>query len=139
MRWIIRLTLAVLFAGSLGPLALAQTAQFQGRVTDPQQRIVVGADVRIFNQATGVERRVKTNHDGLYTAPFISPGSYQVYIQAPGFSTVSSTALTLTVGQTLVFDVQLKVGAASQEVSVVAGSQTLNTTDASVSTVVDHS
>jgi len=138
MRWIIRLTLTVLISGPLGLAAFGQTAQFQGRVVDPQQRVVVGAEIRIFNQATGVERKVVTNHDGLYTAPFVSPGSYQIYVQAAGFSTVSSTSLTVTVGQTLVFDVQLKVGAASQDITVSAGSQTLNTTDASVSTVVDH-
>jgi hypothetical protein len=138
MRRIIRLTLAVFIAGSLSVIALGQTAQFQGRVVDSQQRVVVGAEVRIFNQATGVERKVATNHDGLYSAPFVSPGSYQIYVEAPGFSTVSSTPLTVTVGQTVVFDVQLKVGAASEDVTVSAGSQTLNTTDASVSTVVDH-
>jgi hypothetical protein len=138
MRRIICLTLALLFASSLSLTAFAQTAQFQGRVTDPSQAVVVGAEVRIFNQATGVERKVKTNRDGLYTAPFVTPGTYQIYVQAPGFSTVSSEPLTVNVGQSLVFDVQLKVGASTQEVTVNGGSQILNTTDASVSTVVDQ-
>ena len=138
MRRIICLTLALLFASSLSLTAFAQTAQFQGRVTDPSQAVVVGAEVRIFNQATGVERKVKTNRDGLYTAPFVSPGTYQIYVQAPGFSTVSSEPLTVNVGQSLVFDVQLKVGASTQEVTVNGGSQLLNTSDASVSTVVDQ-
>lgn len=138
MQRIIRNTLAVLFASALSLTTFAQNAQFQGRVTDPSQAVVAGAEVRIFNQATGVERKVKTNHDGLYIAPFVSPGTYQIYVQAPGFSTVSSNPLVLTVGQTLVFDVQLKVGTASQEVTVDSGSQMLNTTDATVSTVVDR-
>jgi hypothetical protein len=138
MRRIICRTLAVLFASSLSLTALAQTAQFQGQVTDPQQAVVVGAEVRIFDQATGVERKVKTNGEGLYTAPFVSPGTYQIYVQAAGFSTVSSEPLTVTVGQTLVFDVHLKVGSAHQEVTVEEGSQMLNTTDASVGTVIDR-
>ncbi|WP_263408846.1 TonB-dependent receptor [Terriglobus tenax] len=138
MRWIIRCTLAVLFASSLSLTSVAQTAQFQGRVTDPQQRVVPEAEVRIFNQATGVERKVKTNQTGLYTAPFIQPGVYQVYVQASGFSTVSSSPLTVSVGQTLVFDVQLKVGGTQQEVTVDSASPVMNTTDASVSTVVDR-
>jgi hypothetical protein len=107
-------------------------------VTDPQDKVVVGAEVRIFNQATGVERKITTNGDGLYTAPFVSPGSYQIYVQAAGFSTVSSEPLTVTVGQVLVFDVQLKVGNAQQQVTVNAGALTINTTDGSVSTVIDQ-
>jgi len=39
MRRIICRTLAVLFASSLSLTALAQTAQFQGQVTDPQQAV----------------------------------------------------------------------------------------------------
>ncbi len=130
--------LGVFILLSLSLAAFAQTAQFSGRVTDPSQALVRAADIRVVNQATGVERRVKTNSDGSYTVPFVSPGTYQVFVQANGFSTAVSQPLTVTVGQALVFDVQLKVGAASQEVTVDAGSQLLNTTDASVSTVVDQ-
>lgn len=118
--------------------AFSQTVEFYGRVTDPSHALVKNADVRVVNQATGVERRVKTNGEGIYTVPFASPGSYQVFVQANGFSTAVSEALVLTVGQTLVFDVQLKVGSSIQEVKVNGGSGTLNTTDASVSTVIDR-
>ncbi len=138
MRRITCYTLAVFFASMLGVAAFAQTAQFSGRVTDPQDKVVVGANVRIFNQATGVEHNVKTNSDGLYVAPFIQPGTYQIYVQAQGFSTVSSQPLTVTVGQALVFDVQLKVGSAEQQITVDASDHDINTTDASVSTVIDR-
>jgi hypothetical protein len=123
---------------SLSLAAFAQTAQFSGRVTDPTQAMVRDADIRVVNQATGVERRVKTNAGGSYIVPFVSPGTYQVFVQANGFSTAVSEPLTVTVGQDLVFDVQLRVGASTQEVNVDAGSPLLNTTDASVSTVVDQ-
>jgi hypothetical protein len=137
-RLIISRALGVFILLSLSLTAFAQTAQFSGRVTDPSQALVRGADIRVVSQATGVERRVKTNSEGLYTIPFVSPGTYQVFVQADGFSTAASQPLTVTVGQVLVLDVQLKVGAQSQEVTVNAGSQLLNTTDGSVSTVVDR-
>jgi hypothetical protein len=131
-------TLCVSIVFSLGVVAFAQTAQFFGRVTDPSQALVRGAEVRAVDQATGVELRVKTNADGIYTIPFVAPGTYQVYVQANGFSTVVSEPLTITVGQALVFDVQLKVGSSTQEVTVEAGSPVLDTTDASVGTVIDQ-
>ena len=115
----------------------AQTSQFQGQVTDAKKAAIVGAEVHIVNQATGVEQLVKTNGEGLYTAPFLSPGTYKITVQAPGFATVSSELLTVTVGQTLAFDAQLTVGRESQTVTVNGGSQILNTTDGSVSTVID--
>jgi poly(3-hydroxybutyrate) depolymerase len=138
MRRFICRTLSVFIFFSLNVIAFAQTAQFSGRVTDPSQALVRDAEVRVVNQATGVERQVKTNGDGVYTVPFIVPGTYQIFVQANGFSTAVSEALTVTVGQALVFDVQLKVGGSTQEVKVEAGSQMVNTTDASVSTVVDR-
>src|SRR5258708_21617992 len=130
--------LGVFFLLSLSLAASAQTAQFSGRVTDPSQALVRGADIRVVNQATGVERRIKTNAEGSYTVPFVSPGTYQVFVQANGFSTAASETFTLTVGQALVFEVQLKVGSSTEEVTVDAGSHDINTTDASVSTVIDR-
>jgi len=114
------------------------TAQFQGRVTDPQKGVVAKAQVLIANHATGTNHKVTTNDSGLYTAPFLSPGRYVITVQAPGFSTATSEPLIVNVGQMLVFDVELKVGNASEQVTVTANSPTVNTTDGSVSTVIDQ-
>jgi hypothetical protein len=115
MYRLVRHALGVFILLSLSSVAFAQTAQFSGRVTDPSQALVRGADIGVVNQATGVERRVKTNAEGSYAVPFVSPGIYQVFVQANGFSTAASEPFTLTVGQVLVFDVQLKIGNSTQE------------------------
>src|SRR5882757_644493 len=138
MYRLMRRAIGVFILLSLSLTVFSQTAQLSGRVTDPSQALVRSADVRVVNQATGIERRVKTNGDGSYTVPFVSPGTYQVFVQANGFSTAVSEPLTVTVGQALVFDVQLRVGSNQQDVTVEGGSQLLNTSDASVSTVVDR-
>jgi hypothetical protein len=127
--------LGLLFASTA---AFAQDVQFQGRVSDPQQAVVVGAEVLIVNQASGVERKVKTNADRLYTTPFLSPGIYKITVQAPRFSAASSGPLIVTVGQSQEFDAQLKVGGAHDSVTVDGQSQNLNTIDGAVSTIVDH-
>lgn len=116
----------------------AQNAAITGQVQDSSGAVIRGAEVRIVEQAQGTTRTVHTNDSGSYNAPFLNPGPYRVYVQAPAFSTAVSDPIILTVGQTLVFNVRLKVGSAQQEVTVDAGSQLLNTTDASVSTVVDR-
>jgi hypothetical protein len=93
---------------SFGIVAFAQTAQFSGRVSDPQQARVPNARVRVTNQATQVESSVKTNAQGFYEVPFVSPGTYRISVQAQGFSTAISEPLTITVGQELVLTYNLK-------------------------------
>lgn len=118
--------------------ALAQTAQFSGQVSDPHQAMVSGAQIRVVNQSTGVKYEVNTNNDGAYVVPFVSPGSYRIYVKSQGFNIAVSEPLTVTVGQEMIFDVQLKVGSEKQEITVYGGTQMMNTTDGSVSTVIDQ-
>jgi Carboxypeptidase regulatory-like domain len=134
----VRYVILALFVGLVSIAAFAQNAQFSGRVTDPQGKVVAGASIRIFNQATGVERNIKTNSNGLYVAPFVQPGMYQIYVQAPGFTTLSSEPVTITIGQDLIFDAQLKVGDTAQQVVVSASDNEVDTTDGSVSTLIDR-
>jgi hypothetical protein len=118
--------------------AFAQNAGFSGEVTDPQNAVVANADVRVVNQATGVERLTKTNGSGFYAVPYIAPGHYKISAQAPGFEKSVSEEIIITVGQMMVINFQLKLGAMTDAVTVSAGSQVMNTTDATVSTVVDR-
>src|SRR5277367_129270 len=116
-------------------MANAQTAQFSGRVTDPQGAVIQGAEVRVVNQATGIERRNETNADGIYSVPFLLPGVYQIFVQGKGFTTTSSEPLTLSVGQSLTFDVQLRVGSSQQQVEVSSSVPVVDTTTSSLSTI----
>jgi hypothetical protein len=116
----------------------AQSSTITGEVTDAQGAVIRGAEVRVVEQTQGAVRTLHTGSSGSYSAPFLNPGPYRVYVQAPNFSTAVSDPITLTVGQTLVFDVHLKVGGSHEVVDVEAGSSLLNTTDGSVGTVIDH-
>lgn len=118
--------------------SLAQTTQLSGQVTDQQKLAVANAEVRIVDQNTGIERRVKSNDSGYYTAPFLQPSHYKVFVQAPGFDTSVSKDLILNIGQNLALNFQMRVGSTQQEVTVEGGSSLLNTSDATVGTVVDR-
>jgi hypothetical protein len=118
--------------------ASAQTAQISGLITDSQKAAVSGADVRIVDQATGVERHTASNAGGYYVAPFLQPGNYKVFVQATGFDTSVSGAVVLTVGQALGLNFQMHVGSVQEQVTVDGNEADINTTDASVSTVVDR-
>ncbi|MGH9672886.1 MAG: carboxypeptidase-like regulatory domain-containing protein, partial [Bryobacteraceae bacterium] len=58
-------------------VALAQTGEITGRITDPTGAIVPSADVAVTNVDTGVSRQVKSNESGYYSAPLLPTGNYQ--------------------------------------------------------------
>jgi hypothetical protein len=89
-----------------------------GTVTDPSGAAVSSASVSIKNIATGVERNVPTNVDGLFVAPNLVPGSYEIQVTATGFSSTFVREAVLTVGERREINVTLKIGQASEKVTV---------------------
>jgi hypothetical protein len=118
--------------------ARAQTADLSGVVHDPSGAPVPNAEVRAINSATLVERHAKTNETGIYVFPFLTPGEYKIIVQVTGFTTAELQNVTLTVGDRRNLDVTLRVTPVAQTVTVDASGVAINTTDASVSTVVDR-
>jgi hypothetical protein len=112
--------------------AFAQNSSITGAVRDSQGAVIPGAEVRIVEQVQGTTRTVHTSGSGAYSAPYLNPGTYRVYVQAPNFSTAVSGPIVLTVGQTLVFDVHLAIGGAHEEVNVEGGVESVNHTDAAL-------
>ncbi|MBZ5660995.1 MAG: carboxypeptidase regulatory-like domain-containing protein, partial [Acidobacteriia bacterium] len=55
---------------------------------------------------------------GLYSAPNLLPGNYEVSVTAPGFSTQMRKGITLTVGAQQALDITMQVGQVSQTVEV---------------------
>jgi Carboxypeptidase regulatory-like domain len=94
------------------------TATLRGTVTDPQGAVVSGATVTVINPSTGITKTVKTVGDGSYRVPALPPGTYQITVDAPGFSKEVTKGVEVTVGQSLNYDVHLKVGTASETVEV---------------------
>ena len=53
-------------------------ATITGRVTDAQNAAVPGAKIVAILITTGAKSETTTGADGLYTIPFLTPGSYRV-------------------------------------------------------------
>jgi len=67
----------------------AQTGSVTGRVTDASGAVVPGTQIRIIQEATGVERTVTANDVGYYTVPLLLPGEYRMEVEQPGFRGVT--------------------------------------------------
>ncbi|WP_260706568.1 TonB-dependent receptor [Edaphobacter flagellatus] len=134
--WILRVSL--LFCFTTSALSQSTNATISGQVADPTDQVIPDADVQILNEATGVQYVNKTNNSGVYTLSVLPPGQYRVQVSKIGFKTIVTPGVVLNVQSAVALNFTLPIGAASETVTVEAGSALLNTTDASVSTVVDR-
>ena len=121
------------------PLAAQSTnGTINGRVLDPSNKVIVGADLLLINDTTGVKYSGKTNDDGIYIVPNLPPGPYRLQVSKRGFKTLIKPDIVLNIQDALSINFTLPVGAAFEIVTVEGGASMINTTDASVSTVVDQ-
>ena len=134
--------IAFLFACAMS-LALPLAAQspngtINGLVLDPSNKVIGGTDILVINDATGVKYSGKTNEDGIYVVPNLPPGPYRLQVSKVGFKTLIKPDIVLQIQDALSINFTLPVGAVFETVTVEGGASMINTSDASVSTVVDQ-
>src|SRR6202522_1903233 len=118
--------------------AAAQSASINGLVTDSTNAAVPKVTVELLDPATKTKQTAVTNGSGFYTIPNVMPGQYNVDVSATGFQTESLTDVTVSIGAKVTLNFALKVGSQTEQVTVDGSQEELNTTDASVSTVVNR-
>src|ERR1051326_3766347 len=88
----------------------AANATLTGAITDQNGALVPDVKITATHTATGAIRETITNSDGIYVFSNMSPGDYELRIEAKGFSTkVTKTPVPLKVGQTLTMNVPLQI------------------------------
>src|ERR1700733_114310 len=133
------LFVAVLFFGAASSALFGQagTASISGRITDASNAAVPAASVAVKNTGTSASQTTVSDAEGRYTIPELPIGTYDIQVSKAGFQTSVQTGLTLTVGSSPVIDLQLSVGQSSQTVTVSAETSQVETTNASVSSLVN--
>ena len=131
----------VLFVACVAGLAICRAdelAAVTGLVTDPNGRSVPGVTVLITNLSTNVASKTVTNDQGIYRVPSLQPGIYRITIDKDGFKSIVKSGIELHVQDVASINFELQIGSVNETVTVEAGGLVINTTDASVSTVVDQ-
>ena len=118
--------------------AQTETATIYGSVIDPSGAVVPSATVRLIDVDRGTETDLTTGNRGFYSFPNVRPGHYRMEVEKSGFKLVRLDGLTVNVQDNLERDFRLELGTASESVTVKADTVDVNTTDGSVSTVVDR-
>lgn len=132
----------IFFLVSLGlvgsTLAQSPNASLNGLVVDPSNQLIIGAEVMAVNDVTGVQYTTKTNEEGVYAFPDLPPGPYRIQISKPGFKTIIKPDIVLNVKDALSMNFTLPVGASLEVLTVWGSAPLINTSGASVSTVIDQ-
>jgi hypothetical protein len=131
--------LALAILGATQVYAQVAGARLTGTVKDSSGAIIPNAQVAITDMATSVTRNVSSGGAGLYTAPNLLPGNYEIRVTATGFGTLVQKGITLTVGAEQVLDIIMQVGQLSQTIEVTSEAPTVELTSSAISDVVNSS
>jgi len=131
------LAVAILFLATSSVLVNAQsssTATINGTVTDPQGAVIPNATVTATNLATGVERSATTSASGFYRILSLQPGTYDLRVDAAGFSKAITKNILLQVGEQRDFNFNVGLAASATSIEVTAQAPLVETTKTDVST-----
>ena len=105
--------------------AQAPVGTITGTVTDATGAVVPGASITVTNKATSVARTLTANAEGLFSAPALVPGDYEVRVEMQGFRTTVRDA-QVTAGSTTTVDMNMSLGATREVVTVEAATAQIN-------------
>ena len=131
LRQIAFCALCVMFFCSTSARSQSTFGSIVGTVKDRSGALIPGASVTLTNIGTAATRVITTEQNGDFTFLNLNPGKYQITITAAGFEKVDFADLDLQSRETKRVDAALKLGAASETVTVEGASTGVITTDVS--------
>jgi hypothetical protein len=115
----------------------ALRAQFnsglEGTAFDPTGAAVPNANVTLTEVDTGVQHTTVTSSAGIYRFVALRAGRFNLTVKASGFETATLTDIAIQVAETRTLNVNLQLGATTQEVNVTAAVTAVSTTTAAIS------
>jgi len=124
----------LLFAASAAAQEFRATVS--GRVTDTQSAVIAGVKITATQIGTEAKFETVSAADGLYTIPFLPPGSYRLVAETAGFKRYVRDNLAAGANERLGVDIQMEVGAVTETINVSSEAPVLQTTTASTGQVI---
>lgn len=117
---------AFMFGVSL-PAQTTGTGTLVGTITDSTAAVVAGAKVTVVNAATAFTSETPTSQEGAYYIPYLTPGTYRITVESPGFKKYVRDAVVIRTGEIPRIDIQMEVGGVTETVQVTGGVPLLDT------------
>src|ERR1039458_3917469 len=121
------------------PTAKAQTsfASVTGTVVDTSGAAIAKAAIKVINRDTGVSVAASTDASGVYNIVSLIPGAYRILAEQTGFDTASIENVVLSATQTATVNITLRIGKASETITVSEETSLLNPTTAMQATTIN--
>ncbi|MCS7315307.1 MAG: carboxypeptidase regulatory-like domain-containing protein [Bryobacterales bacterium] len=136
MRFRTLIVVAVLVCAPAG--AQVTTGTILGTVRDSTGAAVPAAQITITETNKGTSLQFVTDETGAYHAPFLSPGTYSVTVEKPGFKRQVRSGILLQVDQRARVDITLEVGQLTETVDVVAAAPLVRSESAELGEVIEE-
>lgn len=122
------------------PHLAAQTVagQISGLITDSSGASITGTSVVVTDIDRNVKFRSESNESGFYLVSPLPPGRYKVRVEKIGFRVHLVDLVPIATQQKAELNIALQVGALTESVTVSTGAQTVDTTSATLSGVVEN-
>jgi hypothetical protein len=132
--------MSLLMMLSIAPIGLAMaqvtTGDITGRVLDSQGNVIVGATVAARHVGTGQTRSATTNDAGEYNLAQLTPGRYEITVEAKGFTKAVQKDFELNVGTKPTLNFDMKPGGVAETIEVTGGAPLIETTKSEIGGVV---
>ncbi|HZQ17266.1 MAG TPA: carboxypeptidase-like regulatory domain-containing protein [Terriglobales bacterium] len=135
------LALSVTLLFFLQTLMMGQTVtgSLNGQVTDSSGAVLPGAQITLKDQATGSAHTAVSNGSGYFTFTAVFPGTYDVRVTASGFEAWQENGVVLHQNESRsIANIALKPGAASEQVTVEAATETVPMDTGASSTTLNN-
>ena len=129
-------SLLAFFVLAAAAFAQSDRGAISGQVNDPTGAPLPGADIVATNSATGLKYPTKSLDSGSYQIGGLPFGRYDVLVTATGFSRLSRPQVEVSIGQTVTLNITLQLGQVDQTVEVSAAPTPVDSSTATVSTVI---
>ena len=113
--------------------------ELKGKVTDTAGAALPGAHITSTQVSTGIQLSANATSAGQYNYTQLNSGIYNLTVEQVGFSRLDRSGITITTGQTVQLDLQLRAGAADQTVFVSADAPLLQTATSDIATTIPGS
>ncbi len=113
-------------------------ASLSGEITDPSGAAISGATITVTNVDRNSDSVETSNSLGRYVVNFLSPGTYKVTVDKPGFKKLVRQGIRLSSSDKFDVDLRLEVGSISEAVTVTGEPPQLQTESASRSALIEN-
>ncbi|MGC1784424.1 MAG: carboxypeptidase regulatory-like domain-containing protein [Acidobacteriaceae bacterium] len=138
MKAFMRAGLAIAILGASTAVWAQTTGSIVGTVKDPSGGVVPSCQVQATATDTKETQHAVCNSSGYYVFPVLRPAPYSITISASGFGDYINNAAVLQANQALTVNATLAVASVSQQVTVSSAPTQVNTTNGTISTVIDR-